>query len=594
MAVYSLLAKDFREHWLPVLFLVLGCVAVFLLLIVQNSAAAYSMSSLEIVRYALLYLIPIVAFIVGSRLIVGEYLSGTRLFVESLPIGPNLPLVLKYLSGLFLLVCVSFILILLAANAASLADEITADYLQLIGIKTFVMVWLYWSIVFCFSLCGFLRIILYLLLVGIIIALVFLPGINLERIPPFALMDEQLFVFERDVIPWYDIVGTGVLAMIFTLAGVLLTKLGDGSVIERLTKPMTRRDYVAITVLIAAGVAIWTTVAENNPPEKLEFTSEYVVRYSNPDISILYLEPDYEVSARKYATRLSDLMSSLQASLAVESLPSIKLALVPDRKKHDVDYETADGVIVKANWLLHDSYDDAVLDAVLFHGVLSAKTNGRAVFEPYHWVLDGFTRWWVEQGASAADIDSEHHAELIARALWVIDIEPSSQDLIGHWQLTADRFAYPSAEALAWSAMRFIEQTQGREKVLELAREFLTTSHGGTVISSIKDRMTPPQRRVEVVLGQRLDDFTKDWIDWLNAQKEDADVKRYLRTIPAIKGEVVADYDSDGAQRLTASYTLRESELDLQFDILMLTGNCRFKHDYTAHFVKRSGRRTKL
>ncbi|MFT4727710.1 MAG: ABC-type transport system involved in multi-copper enzyme maturation permease subunit, partial [Granulosicoccus sp.] len=119
MAALALLAKDFREHWVSLLFLSLGCITVFLLLLIQNKGAVYSMSSLEIVRYALLYLMPVVSLIVGNRLIVNEYLSGTRLFVEALPLGQSLPLILKYLTGLGYLSVIAVLLILLAVNSAS-------------------------------------------------------------------------------------------------------------------------------------------------------------------------------------------------------------------------------------------------------------------------------------------------------------------------------------------------------------------------------------------------------------------------------------------------------------------------------------------
>ena len=133
---------------MPVLFLTFACIVVFLLLLIQNKQAAYSMSTLEIVRYALLYLMPVVALIVGNRLIVGEYLSGTRLFVEALPLGPNLPLILKYVLGLVFLSGLALVMIALAARSASAADEITSQYLLLISGKTLIMMWLYWSIVF--------------------------------------------------------------------------------------------------------------------------------------------------------------------------------------------------------------------------------------------------------------------------------------------------------------------------------------------------------------------------------------------------------------------------------------------------------------
>jgi hypothetical protein len=582
MAAIALLAKDFREHWVSLLFLSLGCITVFLLLLIQNNGAVYSMSSLEIVRYALLYLMPVVSLIVGNRLIVNEYLSGTRLFVEALPLGQSLPLILKYFTGLGYLSVIALLLILLAVNSASLADEITLAYLVLITSKTLVMIWMYWSIVFCFSLCGYLRVMLYLLLVGMVAAFIFLPNVNADLIPPIALMDQQLFVFERDVTPWIAIIGTSLLAMAFTIGGFVLVHVGEGSVIERLSKPMTRRDFVAISVLIAAGLAVWSAVIEKNSVASVEFSSAQVVRIEDPVVSVLYLEEQYQTSAKDYAERLSDSLVALQASLGLEALPTVKLALSPDREKHDVDYATSDGVFVTANWLEHDTYDDAILDSVIMHGVLSAQTSGRAMTEPYHWVLDGFTRWWVEQGTH--EINPQHEAQLLARALWALDSEPSAQQLISRWQMTADRFAYPSAEALAWSAMVFLEQEQGRGKVLALASEFLTRPVGHSILASFLDRRQSPAFRVEEVIGIPVDEFLKNWAAWLDSQKHELLVSSFLQQIPSLQGRVTSEFDSTGVHRISASYELMKSELNYSEDLMALTGICSMKHNYIGPF----------
>ena len=162
MAIYSLLAKDLREHRIAALSLAVGCLVVVLLLLEQNSIAAYSMSSFEIVRFALISFLPLIALIVGNRLIVNEYLSGTRLFVEALPIGSFVPLLLKYILGLGYILFLATIMVLLAGRHSGIADDVTGEYLMLILAKTSVIVLLYWSVVFCFSLCGYLRIALYL------------------------------------------------------------------------------------------------------------------------------------------------------------------------------------------------------------------------------------------------------------------------------------------------------------------------------------------------------------------------------------------------------------------------------------------------
>lgn len=582
MAAISLLVKDVREHRMAAVFLLAGSVGVVLLLLAQNRAAAYSMSSFEIVRFALISFLPLITLIVGNRLIVREYLSGTRQFVEALPVGQNLPLLLKYATGLIYLELVAIVMVLLAAQSAGFADDVTLDYLLLIIGKTAVMVWLYWSIVFCFSLCGYLRLALYLVTAAIVALLAFYPGINTDAVPPFALMDDQLFVFERDLIPWFDLTGTAVLAFCFTAAGFLLTRIGEGSVVERLAKPMTRRDYVALGVLAAAGLAVWSTLLERNQRQAIEFSSQQVIRLDDPFVSVLYADETYRASAAALAKRTSDSLIALQASLGLARIPDVRLVLAPSRDKHDIDYATADGVFITANWLEHDSYDDAILDSVILHGVLSAQTGGRAMFEPYHWVLDGFTRWWVEQGTQP--VRSEHRNELTARALWVLDTDPLAVDLVSRWQLTADRFSYPSAESLAWSVMSYLEHTEGRSAVLSLALEFLTTPVRSTVLGTVTDRQAGVAQRIERATGMSPDGLFSGWRSWLDKQRTEAGIVSLRDRIPALSGSIISVSDESGVRRLEASYTAQAGIERPEVYASGLNGSCILKHDYIGPF----------
>lgn len=582
MATFSLLAKDVREHRLAALLLALGSLVVVLMLLERNAVAAYSMSPFEIVRFALLSFIPLVALIIGNRLIVREYLSGTRLFVEALPVGSSRPLLLKYLLGLVYLSCIALAMVLLAAQQAGMADDVTRDYLLLICSKTLVMAMLYWSVVFCFSLCGHLRLALYLLVAALVALIAWYPGIDPERFAPFALMDDQLFVFERDVIPWRDMAATLLIALAFTLVGFLLVRLGEGSVVERLAKPMTRRDYVALGVLGASGLAVWSTLLDKNQRDPIEFSSESVVRLSDPDVSVLYLEEAHHDSAMQLARRTHESLSTLQSSLGLVELPHVRLSLAPGREPDDMDYSTVDGVFISANWLENDSYHNAVLDSVILHGVLSSQTDGRAMFEPYHWILDGFTRWWVEQGSGP--VDPVHQGELVARASWALDSDPDVARLVDRWQLTADRFAYPTAESLAWAAMAYLEQTQGRGKVLALANEFLITPVGSNLIASIRDRRVDIRHRLEAVLDMPLPEFRDGWRQWLQEQKDGSQAQFFLEHIPALRGRVVSRMTDDGAQELVAYYERRASVLPLDENIESLPGKCILKHDYIGPF----------
>jgi len=403
------------------------------------------------------------------------------------------------------------------------------------------------------------------------------PGIDTSRFPPMALLDRDLFVYERDLVPWRAIVGTAIIAAIFTIAGFLIARLGEGSVAARLAKPMSRRDYVVLGVLVMAGVGVWTALQQRLDRESFEFTSNTVVRIEDPRISVSYLLPEHEASGRAVAARLEETLVGMQAALGLPRLAPVRVSLFPTKEKHDIEYATIDGAFFGGNWLEHDRYDDMIMDSVILHGLLSSTTGGRAVFEPYHWILDGFTRWWVEQGQGP--IDPSHREELLARAMFAIERDASVTDLVSRWQLTADRFAYPTAEALAWSAMAYLEEIQGAPVVHALARQFLIKPVPATSIGSYQDRQSKTAERFESVTGLLWDEFTMQWKQWLIAEAGNAGVIQRLSSIPPFNGRITASSEG-GVHSLDGDYELIAGTAGNTGEL----GSCIMKHSYLGPF----------
>lgn len=583
MHIASLLGKDAREHAGTSLLLGAATLFIVLLALAQNEAGAYSMSSFEVVRFSLLSFLPLIALVVGNRLVVREYLNGTRLFVEALPIGRWSPLVLKYFLGLFYLSLLALLMLLMAASMAGLADEVDAQYFALLLLKTLTMVSLYWSIVFCFSLCGHLRVALYLILIGLVLLISFYPGIDPSRFAPFELMDNQLFIFERDAVPWWEISITLFISMTFTAGGFILSRVGEGSVADRLARPMTRRDLVALGILAMGGMIVWSSILEDTDVPSIGFTGDDVLRSNDPQVSVLYLEPEYRALAEPVFQRLVESLSEMRTRLGLVSLPPVRLSLDDSREKHDIIYSTLDGVFIESNWTEHDEYDNTVLETVVLHGLLSHASGGRAPFEPYHWILDGFTRWWAEQGVRP--LNPEHAIELFARAAHARDRLGDVDDLIQHWQLIADAAGYPSAEALAWSAMAYLESTHDTETVIKLANAFLTKPVGSSLLAAVRDRLSPVEERFEQVTGVEWQTFSEGWNRWLDEQVQSDAVMKFRERLPALEGRVISETDSGGIHRLVAGYAVATGPgAKTESGLLALSGTCVMKHDLLGPF----------
>ena len=277
MSALALVGKDLREHGAAALGLLVASLALVALALAQNRAAAYSMSPFEVVRFALLTVLPLVTVVVGNRLVAREYLSRTRLFVEALPVGRLAPLALKWVLGYaFLALLAGATLGLCALVANPVVDDPTPDWLALLWAKSLVVAALYWSIAFCFGLCGHLRVLLYALLLALVWIVTSWPAIDATRFAPYALLDSQLFVFERDVVPWAEMGWTLAIAATFTAAGFAIAGLGGGSVAERLARPASRRDHVTFAVLAIAGLGTAATIAERRTVEPAGFAGPTV------------------------------------------------------------------------------------------------------------------------------------------------------------------------------------------------------------------------------------------------------------------------------------------------------------------------------
>ena len=204
------------------------------------------------------------------------------------------------------------------------------------------------------------------------------------------------------------------------------------------------------------------------------------------------------------------------------------------------------------------------------HGLLSVQSGGRAPFEPHHWVLDGFTRWWAETAGDPAALDPAHRDELLARAAYVLARHPqedpagAAPDLLDGWQLIADRFAYPGAEALAFAAVHWLAVEGPKAGAREgaataLASEFLATRVAGTALASARDRRPGPRARFEAATGLGWERFDAGWRAWLLERAAEPGVRAALAVLPPLAPRFAAGADGRGVQRVTVGYAPLET-----------------------------------
>lgn len=529
------MVKELREHGLVLVCLFWGFLATVVLALFSNQMSTFSVSKLEVVRMEVIWILPLVAFILGNILVVREYLERTRLFVEALPVRSGMLFLFKYLFGLFYLVLLVVVCVLITVLAARTSDIIDQRFVVLILSRSLAIVLLVWSIVFCLSLCGKLRLTLYFLLVGSILLAVWSPSVDHLRLGPMALLDADLFAFERYDFPWRDLAETVALSLVFLLVAWLLISLNEGSVAEMLAKPLSRRDYVALGVLTMGALTILGTLAENRQPPPDVFTGSTVVSTQEPPVSILYVD-GYKDAADELLTDLVAAVDALQLELGMATVPPIRISLDPAREPDDIDYRGVSGVLVTANFADADAYQLSTLRSVVLHQVMQAVTRRRAQFEPWHWLLDGVSRWLAEE--KVAQPSYENQSELLARSVYVERLLPLEADLARHWQVLAEKHGYAATEALAYSMVVFLLETLGEETLQGLAQSHLAVRSARNALVSVQAQLHPFTRRFREITGQNWSDFHRLWRRWLQDQGLQPDIAARLNQLPSLTGFV--------------------------------------------------------
>jgi ABC-type transport system involved in multi-copper enzyme maturation permease subunit len=571
-----ILAKDAREHGLALCALTLGLLAVFALSLARQSASEFSMSSFQVVYFALLTIMPLIALILGNRLIVREYTGGTRRFMESLPIAPATPLVVKFVSGWLYLLIAGAMLIALAAWFADPAEYYDKRYLALLLSKTGTVLSLLWSIVFFASLTGKFRLIIYLAIITALVYLFFLPGFNENRLPPVALMDSELFALERDIFPWRHIGQTLLIAAAITLAGFGLALASDGSYADQLGKPLSRRNLLATSIMVIAILTIATSLREKWTPEPAEFTGRYVLQHDDPAIEVAYIADQHREQAQLTLNNLRNALLQMREDVGLRRLPMLKVTLNTGMEKRQISATFRGSVSVTANFADFNTYEHSMMNTVALHHIMLLLTNSRWDYESRHWLLDGFARWWAEGGASAPA--SPNTAEYLARAVLAMrQSKPGINPLLA-WQRTTEQHGFESAFALGFTALMYLQQTHGAETLHKLASSYLFEDPPSSSVESLKTLFNTDTSRFQQITSLSIDTFTQSWLAWLEEQGDSPAVNALIDAAPALNGSVTTDADDNGTRFLSASYQSRDTQTDT------VDGDCVLRYKRTLAY----------
>lgn len=545
----TLLIKDIREHGLTLIGLLLLFALVLALLLGWNESAALQISPLTVLPNLVLYLLPMATFITGSLLVVQEYMEGTRHFLETLPIGRMRLVTYKFLAGLFFVMLLVLLMVSLTSFVARVTDGVDTRYFLILLLKSASMGLLFWCIVFCFSLCGFVRTYLYLALISIIVALNTLPGIDENLLGPFALLDIQKFALDTTVIPWSDIIETLLIALGFAAAGFALALVNDGSLAERLAKPMNRRDILAISLVSMTALLALSRLTEEPLTDVHENLTEHQVSQVDPPISVAYLDEVFQPEGELMLGWLSGSIGQIQQDLGIAGLPPVRMVQDYTRIEDDTDLSSSTaGIVANPNFLDATERQRQVQVTLVLHELLVRYTDKRALHEPMHWILDGYSYRLGRQYAT----EPLSQDRLMALARWSESRIPVDSDISRHWNLLSEQLGYKFTNVLAWSMLAFLEQQSGPDAPTSLVRAmFAKPFHRGS-LESAGYLLNPFEKNFQSATGLDWPAFHRGWRDWLRQQSADWRDESLLRLVDDIQLQVGLDGDDEHGFQLTA------------------------------------------
>jgi len=576
MGLISLVYKDLREHSLALMSLGLGFMLVLLIAFSQQRAGTFNMSTFQVVRFSLISIIPLIAFIVGNRLVVREYVGGTRKFVEALPIRNFLPLLVKFLLGLLFVLALCIAVVLLSAGLAGAAEDVTSQYLQLLLLKTCAIGTLIWSIVFFVSFTGRIRLVIYVIMGLTLMYFLRKPSFDEAGFPPLALMDRDLFVFERELIPWSDLIGTIIIALLIVLAGFALALVNEGSIAEQLGKPVSRRDMAAFALLGLGCLTVYTTLQKKWETETYSISGEQVIRVESPAIAVSYLNDRNRDAAQRIVESLGDRLANFQTAIGIDQLPQVQIALNTELERTEIEPELRDGVLLTANFIDYDEFENGLLNAIAVHHLLLSLTNGRWDYETRHWLLDGLARWWSE-GAEQANA-SLNNNELFGLAQLTRNRMDSNTNPLTAWQTITDQHGFEGADALSYSAVLFLESIKGTDTIVQLTTDYINENVGSSSLESVKRLFNRDTERFERVTGLDFESFIEDWLTWLDSIATEPAVAEFIASVPNIQGEIKSVFNENGSHLLEAEYRALEGYID------GIAGQCVLRHQPALAF----------
>ena len=504
----ALALKEIIEHALVLTFvfalLSLGWLLFLLAAFGSPTTVTYLEAHGNFTRFAL----PMAAMALGNRLVVSELSGRTQRFLESLPMRPGEPLLVKWLFGLSVLEGFGLTSLLATALVASLREPMDPLFLFLLTVRTAIGLGTLWSFFFSMGLFGKLRVPLYLLL-GLGLAVISsTTSLEVMHFGPFGLLGQD-FTLERSEFPTLEVLECLGLSVFFLLAGGIVATLGEGSVEERLSKPMSQRELAFAGIATFALLVIWGELSPEPQPAPYVMAADHVLHAEHLPIAVGYVDEDAREDAETLLGRLTSDVGSLASLAGWERLPQVRVVLrrsLDGRIVEPVGLGRDDGVLLRANFLRSAEPDLTGISAQALAALLDARTRGRSALPPRRWLRDGLALHWAARSEAATRSEAGPAVGLddarIAHALFVAREVPTDGSLAARYLVLRERHGDAGIAAYAATGVQsLVAHDPSGARLGELLRRAFPSGAHEDFRAVLTEWLDPLPTQIEATMG---------------------------------------------------------------------------------------------
>ena len=548
--------KEVREHFLVVLVLAatlpFGWAIFALAVLAAPTTVTYLEAHVSFCRWVL----PLAGLAMGNRLVVAELHGRTQRFVESLPLRRFEPLLVKFAMGLAVLEGIALVSLAGTELFALSNEPFDGTFLAILGARTFVYVFFGWCLFFTMGLFGKARVPLYVLMALGLILVSATTQLELLHFGPFALVGPEMST-SRGVWPWSELAVSAGLGVGFLALGGAISTIREGSVQERLSKPMSQRDLAMVGIAFMALLTLWGAFEREAEPLPYVMSGE-VVRSSALPIAIGFGDRAAEPDARLLLANLEHDVGTLREAMQVSALPQMRVVLRRTLSRGLVEPVTlshADGMLVRANFLSSAHPDLDTISSAVIGGMLDARTRRRARLEPRRWWRDGLATYWAyDQGRLPAT--------RLAQAAWATRSRGPDPSRIEHFDRVREELGDTVAASLAATGVMAIERARPGGVAL-VARTTFPNSPTEDVRATIEERLHPLRAQIAAATALDPPALTRAWSETLRALRARPDVVQIMASLPGASADVRVERDASGIVSVVVRATVSPHASDL-------------------------------